>query len=133
MGALHRLYDQYGNRIAFFIIYIKEAHPEDGWVVTHNREEGIAVMDPTSAEERVEVADSCVLRSAIRIPILVDSMDNTVASAYGGWPDRLYLVGRDGKIAFQGEMGPFGFLPDELEAAIEEEFQAAPLRQEPPT
>ena len=44
------------------------------------------------------------------------------AAAYGAWPDRLYLVGRDGRIAFQGGTGPFGFLPEELEAAIEEEL-----------
>lgn len=126
MGALHDLFDEYRDRVAFFIVYIKEAHPEDGWVVTHNREEGIAVSDPSSDQERADVADSCVVRSAIRIPVLVDSMNNTVASAYGGWPDRLYLIGRDGRVAFQGEMGPFGFLPDRLEAAIAGELRAIP-------
>ena len=54
--------------------------------------------------------------------MVVDGVDNAVASAYGGWPDRLYLVGRDGRIAFQGDEGPFGFKPDELERAIEQEL-----------
>ena len=49
----------------------------------------------------------------------IDGLDNAVASAYGGWPDRLYLVGRDGRIAYQGDEGPFGFKPEELERAIE--------------
>jgi hypothetical protein len=49
---------------------------------------------------------------------VVDELDNAVASAYGGWPDRLYLVGEDGRIAFQGGEGPFGFKPAELERAI---------------
>ena len=124
MGALHDLYDRYADRVAFFIVYIKEAHPEDGWVVTHNRDEGIGVMDPSTEQERTEIADACVLHSAIRIPVVVDSMDNIVASAYGGWPDRLYLIGRDGRVVFQGEMGPFGFLPARLESAIEEELRA---------
>ena len=56
------------------------------------------------------------------MPMVVDGVDNAVASAYGGWPDRLYLVGRDGRIAFQGGEGPFGFKPDELERAIEREL-----------
>lgn len=124
MGALHQLFDRYGDDVAFFIVYIKEAHPEDGWVVTQNREEGIAVADPSSEDERVGVAEACVVHSAIRMPVLVDSMDNTVASAYGGWPDRLYLIGRDGRVAFQGEMGPFGFQPELLESAIEAELTA---------
>ncbi len=122
MGALHDLYDVYQDRVAFFIVYIKEAHPEDGWVVTDNREDGIRVIDPVTAAERVAVADTCVVRAAIHIPVVVDGGDNAVASAYGGWPDRLYLIGRGGNVAFQGEMGPFGFIPAHLEAAIEDEL-----------
>jgi type I thyroxine 5'-deiodinase len=48
-----------------------------------------------------------------------------VASVYGGWPDRLYLVGRGGRIVFQGGEGPFGFKPEELERAIEREVAPA--------
>lgn len=122
MGALHDLYDAYRDRVAFFIVYIKEAHPEDGWVVTPNRDEGIDVVDPTTDAERAEVANACVLRTAIRIPVVVDDANNLVASAYGGWPDRLYLIGRDGRVAFQGEMGPFGFEPGLLAASLRAEL-----------
>ena len=55
----------------------------------------------------------------------MDGLDNAVASAYGGWPDRLYLVGRDGRIAYQGGEGPFGFKPEELERAIETHLAGA--------
>ena len=37
----------------------------------------------------------------------------------GALPDRLYLVGTDGTVAFQGDPGPWGFDPAALEAAIE--------------
>jgi type I thyroxine 5'-deiodinase len=57
--------------------------------------------------------------------IVVDGVDNAVASAYGGWPDRLYLIRRGGGIAFQGGEGPFGFKPEELERAIEHEAARA--------
>ena len=53
------------------------------------------------------------------MPMAVDGLDNAVASAYGGWPDRLYLLRRDGRIVYQGGEGPFGFKPAELEQAIE--------------
>jgi iodothyronine deiodinase-like protein len=118
LGALHDLYEAYRQRVAFFIVYIKEAHPEDGWVVIPNRDEGIRLLDPTTDGERGMVADACVLHSAIRVPVLVDHAHNAVASAYGGWPDRLYLIGRDGRVAFQGDMGPEGFQPALLAAAI---------------
>lgn len=119
---MHDLYNRFHDEVAFFIVYIKEAHPEDGWVVTTNREDGIKVADPQSAEERSGVATACVVNSSIHIPMLIDDLDNTVASAYGGWPDRLYLIGRDGRIAFQGDQGPFGFIPDQLEHALIEEL-----------
>ena len=122
MGALHDLYDRFQNDGAFFIVYIKEAQPEDGWVVTVNREDGIEIADPQSVEERSGVANACVVKSSIRIPMLIDELDSAVASAYGGWPDRLYLIGRDGRIAFEGEEGPFGFIPDQLERAIVQEL-----------
>jgi hypothetical protein len=56
------------------------------------------------------------------MPLAIDEVDNAVTSAYGGWPDRLYLVGADGRIAYQGGEGPFGFKPEELQAAIEREL-----------
>jgi hypothetical protein len=122
LGELEELYDRHGHEVAFFIVYIREAHPEDGWVLADNRREEIAVVDPTSLDERVAAADACVLRLRTRIPVLLDGVDDAVALAYGGWPDRLYLIGRDGRVAFQGERGPDGFKPEELAAAIETEL-----------
>lgn len=122
MGELEELYDRHGNDVAFFIVYIREAHPEDGWVLEDNRREAIALADPASLEERATAADACVLRLRTRIPVLLDDVDDAVALAYGGWPDRLYLIGRDGRVAFQGGRGPEGFQPEELAAAIEAEL-----------
>jgi len=122
LGELEELYERYGNRVAFFVVYIREAHPEDGWVLASNRGEGIAVTDPTSGDERADVAAACGARLSISMPILLDGVDDEVARRYGGWPDRLYLVGRDGRIAFQGGEGPFGFKPEELGAAIADEL-----------
>jgi len=122
LGALHELFDHYGDRVAFFVIYIREAHPEDGWVITPNRDEDIRVQDPTSEVQRVEVAQTCAVHGSIRIPVLLDGLDDRVARLYGGWPDRLYLIDRQGKIAFQGAEGPFGFKPELLETAIQREL-----------
>jgi hypothetical protein len=122
VDALESLRRQYGDRVAFFVVYIKEAHPEDGWVLECNRRAGVQVEDPTSGEERTSVAHACAVRMRLAMPVLVDRLDNAVASAYGGWPDRLYLIGRDGRVAFQGRQGPFGFKPEDLEEAIRAEL-----------
>lgn len=103
-------------------MYIKEAHAEDRWVSALNRAERIRVPEPTSNGERIAVARHCRLKLAMSIPVLVDSIDNRAARAYGAWPDRLYLIGRDGSIVYQGDPGPGGFQPEALEAAIEREL-----------
>ena len=74
--------------------------------------------EPATDDERREVASTCAVNLEISLPVVVDGIDNAVASAYGGWPDRLYLIGSDGRIAFQGGEGPFGFKPEQLEEAI---------------
>jgi hypothetical protein len=111
--------------VAFFVVYIREAHPEDGWVLESNRDDGIAIGDPRTLEERTAAADACAARLETRIPTLLDDVDDAVGAAYGGWPDRLYLIGRDGRVAYQGGEGPFGFEPAELAAAIDAELGAA--------
>src|ERR671927_71524 len=79
--------------------------------------------DPQTEDDRRAVAQSCAVALSVRLLVAVDGPDDAVARAYGGWPDRLYLVGRDGRIAYRGGEGPFGFKPEELERAIERELR----------
>jgi hypothetical protein len=46
-------------------------------------------------------------------------MENSTDQNYYALPDRLYLIGRDGRIAYRGAPGPWGFVAAELEKAIE--------------
>ena len=122
MEAIHALAEKYRESVAFYVVYIREAHPEDGWVLQMNRDEHIAIADPTDAGQREEAATSCALHTKIRVPVVIDGMDDAIARAYGGWPDRLYLIGKGGTVAFQGDEGPFGFIPDKLNEAIAAEL-----------
>ena len=70
-------------------------------------------------EEREEVAYTCSLDLHISIPVLVEEMDNAIDEPYGSAPERLYLIGADGKVAYQGGAGPHFFDLDEWEQAIE--------------
>jgi hypothetical protein len=47
-------------------------------------------------------------------------MDDAVADAYAGMPERLYLIGSDGRVAYKGGQGPMFFRPEEWERAISE-------------
>lgn len=101
-------------------MYIREAHAIDSsWPM--GGEDGMPIVeDPETLAERRRVAEVCMTRLALEpMPALVDDLDDSVNLAYEAWPDRLYLIGTDGRVAYRGAPGPFGFDPGALEAAIE--------------
>lgn len=60
-----------------------------------------------------------MLKMALEMPAVVDEMDDAVTKNYAAMPERLFLIGPDGKVAYRGGMGPMFFRPKEWEAAIE--------------
>ena len=84
-----------------------------------NVREGVLFATPKSDAERSSVATACWRKLGIKFPALVDDIDNRVEAAYTGWPDRLYLVDRGGRVLYKSKPGPFGFHPDELGAALQ--------------
>ena len=88
-----------------------------------NVREGVVFQNPRTDGERVQVAESCVRRLGIRFPALIDGIDNSVERLYTGWPDRLMLIDREGRLVYKSEPGPFGFEPSQLEAALRQLFR----------
>jgi hypothetical protein len=115
---LNELYAKYKNQIRFYVVYIREAHPDNGWQVPNNLIENIIYDEPTTDEERTEVASACQINLDLHMPVLVDRIDNDVDKNYVGLPMRLFLVDCDGKIAFAGEKGPFGWDDEAFEEAL---------------
>jgi hypothetical protein len=102
--------------VQFLVIYIREAHATHGWSILPNR---VKLADPQTIEERRSAAGQCEDALAYGVPTLVDEMDDAAMTAYAAWPDRLYLVGTEGRVAYAGGRGPFGFKPAELGKAID--------------
>ena len=118
MPALNKLYREYRDRAAFYIVYIQEAHPIDAWQLSDNVKDDVLVASTKSEDERMNVAGMCVRNLGIELPAVVDGPDNRVERAYTGWPDRLYVIDRDGRIAHKSAAGPFGFKPADVEATL---------------
>ena len=78
------------------------------------------IEQPETFEERVKVATTCVKELALTVPVLVDDLKNTVATAYSAMPDRIFILGTDAKIAYTGAKGPRGFNVQEMETKLAE-------------
>ena len=83
-----------------------------------NDRAGVAFAQPKTPEERAEVAGKCCVALKMTMSLLVDEIDDPVGHAYSGMPDRLYLIDRQGRVAYKGGRGPFGYKPGELEQSL---------------
>ncbi|REJ88898.1 MAG: hypothetical protein DWQ34_21010 [Planctomycetota bacterium] len=117
-GNIEKLYERYRDRAKFFLVYVREAHPSDGWWMQSNQRVDIDLSQPRTNEERFTVAQTCRRRLDLDLPFLVDTVDDAVGATYSGMPNRLYLIDSEGTIAFKNGRGPFGFKARELEQAL---------------
>lgn len=100
------------------MVYITEAHPSDVWQMQSNIKDAVVFSSPKSEEERAFVAGACVRKLNIKFPAVLDEFGNSTERAYTGWPDRIYLIDSEGRVAYKSKPGPFGFKPDQLGAAL---------------
>ncbi len=126
--SLGQLYEKYQDKVEFVMIYIREAHPLDGWsfgqgimagmVHSYAPRAKIDFRDPQTVEERRQIASQCHAQLQYGFTTCVDAMDDRVNILYAAQPTRLYLIGLDGKVVYAGDGGPMGFKPLKFGDAI---------------
>jgi alkylhydroperoxidase family enzyme len=109
---------RYKDDAVFVAVYVREAHPTGGWRMSSNDEAGVTFAQPRDYAERAGLAERCYAKLKMNMPLLVDEMDDRVGHAYSGMPARLYIIDTEGKVAYKGGRGPFGFKPDEMEQTL---------------
>ena len=96
---INSLVDEYGKDVNFLMIYIREAHPIGGREVPNNQ---FQVNAPTTLSERCVLAEDFDNRIQMQMPIVVDTIDDTVADVYAPWPNRMVVLDGNGKIVDVG-------------------------------
>ncbi len=109
------MYQTYKDVTEFYIVYIREAHAADSsWPVGYAKDMGI--NDHKDYGERCAVAKRMFEDKKLTIPGLIDGFDDKVNDAYQGWPTRVFLIRKDGKLGVAGGRGPWGLRPALKEA-----------------
>ncbi|MDF1813337.1 MAG: redoxin domain-containing protein [Verrucomicrobiales bacterium] len=108
-GAPHvrKLQARFGDQFHFVFVYIREAHPADGFY--SKKDKFPRIIDPTTLEIRRNVAGRLCRKFEFDFPVLTDSMDDRAAIRYAAWPARIFVVDRKGHIVFKGDPGPWGY------------------------
>lgn len=115
---LNDIYEAHKDNIEFFLIYVREAHPSDGWQTPQNLYEEVVFDAPTNEDERAEIGNACQIALDLKYPMLIDSIDDDVERKYVASPIRLFVIDENGIITYAGDQGPQHFDPDSWEDAI---------------
>jgi len=109
LPRLQNLYETYGKKANFLIVYTREAHPAGQWDVQRNIEQGIAVEASTSLEQRMTAAR--VLRDTLKtsMDVVADDFDDKFTTALAGFPNAAIVVDAKGQIVARQQWAePFG-------------------------
>jgi thiol-disulfide isomerase/thioredoxin len=115
---LDSIYQRFKGEATFLMVYVREAHPTDGWRMISNDKAGVAVKQPTTFDERVKVCDQFCKKLQPAMPVVVDEINDVAGNAYSGMPGRMYVIDRSGKVAYKSGRGPFGFKSGEMEQSL---------------
>lgn len=124
--AMRNLREKYRGRVDFYAIYTREAHPVgspspytgEEWNTWMNRVTSVQVEDPQTEDQRIELASTCREALDMEIPFLVDSMDNSVWTAYGRASSPAFLLDPEGTLL----LSQVWVLPKEIERTLDEYF-----------
>jgi hypothetical protein len=97
-AALEQLKREFGQRATFLVVYTKEAHPKGEWEVERNRDEEIAIEPHKDLDGREAMAQKAKDALKITVPIVLDTMDDAAATAYGLAHNGAVVIGRDLKV-----------------------------------
>ena len=116
------MYEKYGDKVRFVMVYVREAHPAAGDQTAENAGvkviEGVVYHQPKTFAERRKLAETACTFWDVKFPVLVDTIEPNTSSAYNAHPNRIYLIDTDGKIAYRGVRGPMGALARPTEVAL---------------
>jgi hypothetical protein len=87
--ALKEFYEEYGERVRFITLYVREAHP------------GEVYSQTLTAEQKMRHARDYAARDAIPWTVVVDDPGGTLHRQLDEKPDSAYVIGTDGCVLFR--------------------------------
>ncbi len=99
--------EKYGKKLNVVIVYVIEAHPVGSVcpykgheeVTAENQRDGILRKQPTTLDDRLDLAKDFKHYLRIDLPIYVDTLDNQAWKAFGAAPNKSLLVDEKGIVA----------------------------------
>ena len=97
MAGVEELSEKYKDEdVVFFVVYSKEPHAgETRYFRKYAQHE--------SYEHKKQYAQELVAEFGMKVPVLVDDLDESVVRAFGRMPNMTFIVDKEGKIAYKAD------------------------------
>jgi hypothetical protein len=90
VSPLNELYKRYRDQgFELLTIYVREPHPGENY------------GPHKSWEQKLQAAKDCRQQDGIQNPLLVDDLDGTMHRRYASMPNMIYIVDKNGKVAYK--------------------------------
>jgi hypothetical protein len=105
--AINNLREEFGDRINMAVLYVIDAHPSGSvcpytgtdWLTKDNKDAGLLVRQPTKQNERNALAAKYREQLGLKVPVLVDNMENSAWGALGCSPNMAVLINKNSECA----------------------------------
>ena len=111
---LQSIYEKHRRDFDFYWIYVREPHATE----SHAPAKHIRITQPATILRRKSVAAQCARSVELKIPLLVDGLDDEASKAFGASFGRVYLLDRDARVLFRSEIAPLGLKLKALEKLL---------------
>lgn len=92
MEDLYKKYKEKG--VDFYVIYSREPHAGE-------RKYFRKYKQHSSYEHKVSYAKELVETFGMKVPVLVDDLEETVAKSFGWMPNMVYVIDKEGKVSYK--------------------------------
>jgi len=105
--AANALRERFADQFNVVLLYVIDAHPDGDlcpytgtdWLTKDNEEAGVRFRQPLTQDDRNSMARDYRERLGLKVPVLVDNMDNAAWIALGRSPNTAVLINTDGRVS----------------------------------
>lgn len=119
MAGVESLHEKYKDKdVEFFVVYSREPHAEERRYFKKYKQH-------TSYEHKKEYACELVQTFGMKVPVLIDDLDEAVVKAFGRMPNMTFVVDKEGKIAYKADWMEATRISEVLDELLAEEKVSA--------
>src|SRR5262249_17896908 len=79
--AVEAVYERHKDKAEFLMVYVREAHPTDGWKMESNTRVGVAIKQPTTFDARSHAGSQFCMKLKPNSPVGVYGSNESAGHA----------------------------------------------------